>query len=255
MSWIKSTFVKKFLYANAFALTGAGLALYGLSKGSFKDTIIEKLLLKRNANDNEVYWDPSNPSDEKQKKPLKELEAEISNVELVREMRNNPNIWKELPMSYGLGHEIKSTSFVHNTLNQPDHLLLEPVMFIDKEKQNVTFIFYIGKKLCGHPGITHGGIQAILYDEAMARPALLNLPRNTGFTAYLNITYKVPVVVNQILIMKCILKELKGRKALVTASIENTDGLVLSTAESLFISPRDPTILADNTATLGSIKH
>ncbi|PVU98029.1 hypothetical protein BB561_000135 [Smittium simulii] len=189
----------------------------------------------------------------KEESPMKtqaELEQEIANVEIVKKLRNDKDNWKELPLSFGLKENHKKMSFVHSTLNQPDHLLLPPTMFVEKDQKQVVFVFYIGKKLCGHPGFTHGGIQAILYDEAMARPAFLNLPKRTGFTAYLNITYKSPAPVNQILIMKCSVKDTGERKALITATLENLDNTLISTAESLYVAPRNTELLEDRSKTL-----
>ncbi|OMH85211.1 hypothetical protein AX774_g1235 [Zancudomyces culisetae] len=230
---------KRFGISSTFFLLGAGMS-YILSQRKLSATRTDsakfgqELLAEENKN-------------EEPKKTLESMRNEVSNVSIVKELREKSEIWREVLLSHGLDENRVRQSFLHDTFNQPDHLLLPPTMFVKDDKTECIYIFYIGKKLCGHPGITHGGVQAMLYDEAMARPALLNLPRNTGMTAYLNITYKAPALVNQILILKAKLTELNGRKAFVSAQIENAEGLVLSTAESLFISPKNLELVEDNT--------
>ncbi|PVV04204.1 hypothetical protein BB560_001291 [Smittium megazygosporum] len=239
MSFGKSVAAKYFLFGGICSLLGAGSTLYLTRERKFiNDPSSEQ------PSDKALLQYPMRKF-ESRYKSTKELEKELGELKIVKELRKDQNKWKELPFSYGINEKHKSTSFVHSTLNEPDHLLLPPIMFVEKEKKEVVYIFYIGQKLCGHPGITHGGVQAILYDEAMARPAFLNLPRNSAFTAYLNINYKSPAFVNQILIMKCKLEETDGRKALVTASLENTDNTIISTAESLFVAPRQAELIPD----------
>ncbi|OLY85781.1 Acyl-coenzyme A thioesterase THEM4 [Smittium mucronatum] len=230
------SFLSKLIYTNAALLTGAGVALFAVDRGYFKPTSIFNNSESKNNVDNESVFS-----------------SQISNLKLVKDLRADTGTWRELPFTFGLEDELAQKSFLHSTFNQPDHLLAVPKMFVNKDKKKVIYLFYIGKKLCGHPGIMHGGVQAMLYDEAMARPALLNLPRNTGFTAYLNIQYKKPVIVDQILIMRADLEEIVGRKATVKASIENVNGDVLSTAESLFVSPSDKTLLKDNTEAFSTV--
>ncbi|OMJ19489.1 UPF0644 protein [Smittium culicis] len=240
---LKST-IAKFVYTNCAALAGAGLALYAVDKGYLRTS---SLFGKKPSST------ISADSVDERAVPNSKIESEIASLKLVKDLRADTSNWRELPITFGIDESSTQQSFMHTTFNQPDHLLAVPKMFVNSDKKQVVFVFYIGKKLCGHPGIMHGGVQAMLYDEAMARPALLNLPRNTGFTAYLNIQYKKPAVVDQLLIMRTDLADLSGRKALVKASIENVDGVVLSTAESLFVSPSNPSILKDNSDTLGTL--
>lgn len=99
----------------------------------------------------------------------------------------------------------------------------------------------MGRSLCGHDGIVHGGMLATLLDEALACVAIPALPFNVGFTANLNIDYRLPVKADQWVVLRGKLVEQEGRKAWVEAWIESVDGKYKFTeAKSLYISPKTP---------------
>lgn len=64
------------------------------------------------------------------------------------------------------------------------------------------------------------------------------LPNFTGFTANLNVNYLEPVSPNQWLIIHGVLEKVEGRKAYADAWIENLQGVRLTEARALYISPR-----------------
>jgi acyl-coenzyme A thioesterase PaaI-like protein len=79
---------------------------------------------------------------------------------------------------------------------------------------DVVAIVHMGRALCGHDGIIHGGLIATVFDETLARnvrlpalwpfgrpaniQALLNLPTHIGVTASLTIDYKAPTQADQV---------------------------------------------------------
>lgn len=56
-------------------------------------------------------------------------------------------------------------------------------------------IWELGDKLCGHPGIIHGGCIASIFDQFFGMIFVCNAGR--GFTANLNINYLKPTLINQ----------------------------------------------------------
>lgn len=102
---------------------------------------------------------------------------------------------------------------------------------------------HVGRGVCGHEGIVHGGMLATLLDEILGRQALLNLPDKIGVTAYLNLNYRAPTRADQFLVIKTRLVEAKGRKAKVAGRIEDAQGNVLVEAEALFIQPKYAKVL------------
>jgi hypothetical protein len=82
---------------------------------------------------------------------------------------------------------------------------------------DVVAIVHMGRALCGHDGIIHGGLIATVFDETLARnvrlpglwrfgrpanmQALLNLPTHIGVTASLTIDYKAPTQADQVCVL------------------------------------------------------
>jgi hypothetical protein len=47
-------------------------------------------------------------------------------------------------------------------------LIVPPVMFYNKTYTELTCVLHLGKNICGHDGIIHGGLAATLLDEGLA---------------------------------------------------------------------------------------
>ena len=103
-------------------------------------------------------------------------------------------------------------------------------------------LFSIGDGLNGHAHMCHGGIVATLMDEAIGELMVVNWYLKmfpTGMatvTAYLNVSYLKPVTTPQNVQVVSKLREVKGRKYYVDASMMDSTGTVLAKAESLLIA-------------------
>lgn len=102
------------------------------------------------------------------------------------------------------------------------------------------FIFiHVGRSLCGHDGITHGGLLATVCDEALARTAFVSLPAKVGVTARLELDYKAPTMADQFIVVETKLDEAKGRKAVVRGTIRDcTSNKPLVEARAVFVQPK-----------------
>jgi len=105
-----------------------------------------------------------------------------------------------------------------------------------KDESESVIIVHVGRGLCGHDGIVHGGLLATLLDEGLGRTAIKSLPDQVGVTAYLSIDYRAPTKADQFIVIKTRLTEVKGRKAWVEGHIEDTNGNVLAQAKFVSIS-------------------
>jgi acyl-coenzyme A thioesterase PaaI-like protein len=120
-------------------------------------------------------------------------------------------------------------------------VVISPLVFYTNDHKDVTIVVHLGRSLCGHDKIVHGGMLAVLLDEALACVALPALPFKTGFTANLNIDYRLPVKADQWVVLRGKLVQQEGRKAWVEGWIESADGEHKFTeAKSLYISPKAP---------------
>ncbi|SJX62066.1 uncharacterized protein SRS1_10708 [Sporisorium reilianum f. sp. reilianum] len=101
-----------------------------------------------------------------------------------------------------------------------------------------TIVLHLGRSLCGHDGIVHGGMLATVCDEALARTAMYNLPGKIGVTARLEIDYRKPTMANQFVVLQTELIEQRGRKAVVKGTVTDVDGKLLLECRAIFVEPR-----------------
>ncbi|GAA5969229.1 hypothetical protein JCM3765_007250 [Sporobolomyces pararoseus] len=132
------------------------------------------------------------------------------------------------------------------SLKGPHKFAIPPLVFTSPDKKEAVFVLHVGKGLCGHEGVVHGGLLATVLDESLGRTALLNLPTNIGVTATLNLKYKKPTFAAQYIVIKTQLVDQKGRKAWVKGRIENTEGENLVEAEALFVEPKMAKFLSNS---------
>ncbi|KAJ8602908.1 hypothetical protein MRB53_042292 [Persea americana] len=100
-----------------------------------------------------------------------------------------------------------------------------PLVFADNEAElpSLHSISYLGKSLCGHPGIIHGGMLATMLDEGLARACFPALPNKVGVTASLKVDYRVPCPAESYVVLKAYTTKVEGRKAWVKGWIELMD--------------------------------
>jgi hypothetical protein len=99
------------------------------------------------------------------------------------------------------------------TLRGPSKLAIKPLVFSTRDETESYIILHLGRSLCGHDGIVHGGLLATVMDETLGRTvcalpfrqmmlnllqALLNLPAKLGVTAYLHVRCSCPPLVCQL---------------------------------------------------------
>ncbi|KAJ1926237.1 hypothetical protein IWQ60_003960 [Tieghemiomyces parasiticus] len=112
----------------------------------------------------------------------------------------------------------------------------------------MTQIMYVGRALCGHDDIIHGGLLATLLDDAYARLGFSFLPGHLGFTANLNINYRCPVPADIMIVIKIELVKYEGRKVYLSARITSLDGKFLFVdSTTLFVAPKVAPVSSLNT--------
>jgi len=71
-------------------------------------------------------------------------------------------------------HEHSLTSSI---LRGPGMLAVPPLAFVKTDESEAVLILHLGRSLCGHDGIIHGGMIATIFDEALGR----NVRTTSGF--------------------------------------------------------------------------
>jgi len=177
-----------------------------------------------------------------------DLEEQLQKLPILQKHRasEDPEAWYETRPYQSLPEDRRVNNLTAGPLRGPGRLALPPLVRARWDESEAFIVVHVGRGLCGHDGIVHGGLLATLLDEALARTAMHNLPEKIGVTANLNVNYRAPTRADQFIVFRIRLLEAKGRKARVSATIEDLDGNVLTEASGLFVQPKYARFLNKN---------
>ncbi|KAJ7106875.1 HotDog domain-containing protein [Mycena crocata] len=168
------------------------------------------------------------------------LEKKLQALPALQTLRAGPDAdeWYETRPHANLPPAAKANTLTAGALRGPGKLAVPPLARVKRDESAAHIFVHLGRGLCGHDGIVHGGLLATLLDEALARNAFMNLPEKVGVTATMTLNYRAPTRADQFVVLKTQLVEVKGRKAVISGRVEDLDGTLLVDAQALFIQPR-----------------
>ncbi|KAK0194390.1 Thioesterase/thiol ester dehydrase-isomerase [Armillaria mellea] len=168
------------------------------------------------------------------------LEQQLQNLPLLQKVRkaDDADEWYETRPYTNFPEDRRVNHLTSGALRGPGKLALPPVVRAKRDESEAWIFVHLGRSLCGHDGIIHGGLLATLLDESLGRLAIVNLPEKVGVTATLSLTYKAPTIADQFVVIKTSLHKLQGRKINVTGRIEDLEGKTLVEASALFVQPK-----------------
>jgi len=103
----------------------------------------------------------------------------------------------------------------------------------DNVNRRIVGKFILGEAYQGGGGMGHGGIIAVLLDEAMGKVCRFRDVR--AVTAELNVQYLKPVKVDQEIVVEGFETDAKGRNLFLAAEIRNSAGEVLAKGTGRFV--------------------
>lgn len=213
-----------------------------LSLGQFLGRYITKAFVVPDGPVYEAKFD--NPEDEAEAEHVVEY---LLAHPLVQSLNNDPDLQPVHP-HYTLPALYRQGNLTADTLVGPGLMAVPPLTWQDDRGERLVMVLHVGKGLCGHPNIVHGGFVATVLDEFMARCCFKAVPHEIAMTARLNIDYRAPTPAGAFLVLTAQTTEVNGRKAVVRGRLEtlgdpsdpdNETGTLLAEAEGLFVSPRD----------------
>jgi uncharacterized protein (TIGR00369 family) len=104
---------------------------------------------------------------------------------------------------------------------------------LDLDDRRTRGRFILGANYAGGAGFAHGGIIAVVLDEAMGK--LSKLTEERAVTAEMSIEYKRPVPVDQEIAVEGWQEEEKGRNKFRAAEIRDTQGNLLAHGKGRFV--------------------
>jgi thioesterase superfamily protein 4 len=96
-------------------------------------------------------------------------------------------------------------------------------------------LYVIGSGLNGHEGVCHGGFLSLVLDEIMGLVVRLYPKAANPYTLYLNVSFKKPLSTPAVIVCRGRFTKLQGRKMWVSGSVEDGEGGLYATGESLFL--------------------
>jgi uncharacterized protein (TIGR00369 family) len=108
----------------------------------------------------------------------------------------------------------------------------------DNARRRIVGKFVLGPRFQGGGGMGHGGIIAVLLDEAMGKVCRFRDAR--AVTAEMNVQYLKPVRVDEEITVEAFETDFKGRNIFQTGEIRNPAGEVLArgTARFVIVAPK-----------------
>jgi len=103
----------------------------------------------------------------------------------------------------------------------------------DNANRKIVGRFVLGERYQGGGGLAHGGIIALLLDEAMGKVCRFREVR--AVTAELSVEYLKPVAVDKEIVVEGRETEMHGRNLFMTGEIRNENGDVLARGKGRFV--------------------
>ena len=103
----------------------------------------------------------------------------------------------------------------------------------DDARQRIVGHFRLGEAYQGGPGFLHGGIIALLLDEAMGKAARFHAAH--AVTAELRVEYKKPIRVDMEIVVEGFVTRRDGRQLYHEGEIRNEAGDLLARGEGRFV--------------------
>ncbi|KAG0704964.1 HotDog domain-containing protein [Suillus ampliporus] len=168
------------------------------------------------------------------------LEQSLQSLPLLTSLRAQPDAdeWYETRPYATYAEELRVNSLTAGALRGPGKLALPPLVRARRDESEAVVVVHVGRGVCGHDGIIHGGLLATILDESLARTAIINLPEKIGVTANLSINYRAPTFADQFIVVRISLIDKAGRKSKVIGKVEDLKGNVLVEAHATFVQPK-----------------
>jgi len=109
---------------------------------------------------------------------------------------------------------------------------------LDPQTGRATGKFVLGSRYAGGAGFVHGGVIAVLLDEAMGKISKLSEER--AVTAELNIEYRKPVPTEAEIVVSGWQEEEKGRNRFRVGEIHDSKGSLLARGRGRFVVVGQP---------------
>lgn len=106
-----------------------------------------------------------------------DLENQLQSLPVLKRLREAPDTedWYEIRPYLHIPEDWRAKTLTAGSLHGPGRLAVSPLLRVKKDETESVGILHLGRQLCGHDGIVHGGMIAVAFDEFLGRPVCLGL--------------------------------------------------------------------------------
>ena len=145
---------------------------------------------------------------------------------------------------------LAANSAIYDALGARTEGLRAYKIFAKKDGSAVSAIATFGDCCVGHPGVVHGGVTSLLFDNTLGWANALSITKGGdpsqhdtvkqfGMTANLSVNYRRPLFVGQTVVISCSLDRVEGRKRFLKGIMKDgKTGGVIADATALYVVPR-----------------
>jgi len=114
---------------------------------------------------------PADPDSPESKAYTLSLEEKLQTLPELKKLREGKDAkdWYEVRPYQDFPEERRVNNLTAGALRGPGKLALFPLIRVKKDESESMVFLHLGRGLCGHDGIVHGGLLATLLDETLAR--------------------------------------------------------------------------------------
>ncbi|KAK6204379.1 HotDog domain-containing protein [Scheffersomyces amazonensis] len=102
----------------------------------------------------------------------------------------------------------------------PDLFEIDPIVFLNEKKGELTSFYHLGDKLISQDGQVHNGVVSTILDEGLCSCGFPLLPSKKGVTASLSIDFKNQAPPGSTVVLRAKVVEAKGRKVVIEGNLE-----------------------------------
>lgn len=108
---------------------------------------------------------------------IEALEDRLQDLPLLKELRSREDNhdWYECRPYTEIPDAVRVNNLTAGALSGPGKLAVRPLIRVKHDESEAWGFTHLGRALCGHDGIVHGGLMATLLDESMGRVVRISI--------------------------------------------------------------------------------
>lgn len=126
----------------------------------------------------------------------------------------------------------------------PNLMEIDPIIFLNREKGELTAFYHLGRQLVSQDGQIHNGVVSTILDEGLCTCGFPLLPSKKGVTAKLSIDFKNQIPPESTVVLRAKVKEAKGRKVVIHGDLETyplqegEQPLLIAQSQCILVEPK-----------------